>query len=192
MSTRGREPLSLEKGLAEPEDAVPVAWDASRPRLRERFTRRQLAMRAAWAVGGLLIVYAAVAFLAKGMWVEASVLWVGPIFWVIAWETALSTVEFWSVKKPHRARLVPARYVRTERRAQRFVQAYRLRTDDSEEVLWRRDSGDSLTWPRCRPGVSGWCRARRRQMPSPPQGSCSCCSSASSCSASASPLRSWE
>ncbi|GAA3767983.1 hypothetical protein [Streptomyces chiangmaiensis] len=143
MSTRGREPLSLEKGLAEPEDAVPVAWDASRPRLRERFTRRQLAMRAAWAVGGLLIVYAAVAFLAKGMWVEASVLWVGPIFWVIAWETALSTVEFWSVKKPHRARLVPARYVRTERRAQRFVQAYRLRTDDSEEVLWRRDSGDS-------------------------------------------------
>jgi hypothetical protein len=136
------EPLSLEKGPAEPKDAVPAAWDASRPRLRERFTRRQLAARAAWAAGGLLIAYAAVAFLAKGMWVEASVLWVAPICWVCAWGTALSTVEFWSVRKLHRARLVPAHYVRTERRAQGFAQVYRLRTDDSEEVLWRRDSGD--------------------------------------------------
>lgn len=143
MDAGQEEPLSLEKGPAEPKDAVPVAWDASRPRLRERFTRRQLAMRAAWAVGGLLIAYAAVAFVTKGMWAVASVLWVGPICWVFAWGIALSTVEFWSVKKLHRARLVPARYVRTERRAHGFVQVYRLRTDDSEEVLWRRDSGDS-------------------------------------------------
>lgn len=143
MDAGQEEPLSLEKGLAEPEDAVSVALDAPRPRLRERFNRRQLAMRAAWAAGGLLIAYAAVAFLAKGMWVEASVLWVGPIFWVFAWGTVLSTAEFWSVKKPHRARLVPASYVRTERRAQGFVQVYRMRTDDSEEVLWCRDSGDS-------------------------------------------------
>jgi hypothetical protein len=91
-----------------------MAGDAPRPRLRERFTLGQLALRAARAAGGLLIAYAAVSFLLRDMWLEFVLLWICPIVWVFAGGTVASTAEFWSEKSLHRARRVPARYVRTE------------------------------------------------------------------------------
>ncbi|MFG1811561.1 hypothetical protein [Streptomyces sp. NPDC049040] len=133
-----------EDGPGEAGAAHPAAGDAPRPRLRERFTRGQLALRAAWAAGGLLLAYAAVAFLVRGMWLEPALLWVCPIVWVVAGGIASSTAEFWSEKNVHRARRVPARYVRTEPDPEyhrRFVQVYQAQTGTSRQVLWRRDSG---------------------------------------------------
>lgn len=138
-----REPEDAPAGLRE---ASATAGDAPRPRLRERFTRGQLALRAAWAAGGLLIAYAAAVFLFRGIWLAAALLWICPIIWVFAAGIASSTVEFWLQKNLHRARRVPARYVRTEPDREytgRFVQVYRAETGTSGQVLWRRDSGKS-------------------------------------------------
>jgi hypothetical protein len=133
-----------EDGPTEPGDANPAPRDEPRPRLRERFTRGQLALRSAWAAGGLLIAYAAVAFLLRGMWVYFAVLWVCPIVWAFAGGIVSSTVEFWSEKNLHRARRVPARYIRTEPDPEyhrRFLQVYQAQTGTSRQPLWRRDSG---------------------------------------------------
>jgi hypothetical protein len=131
---------------AAPRDAAPAVEKPPRPRRQDRFTRRQLAVRAVLAAGGLILVQAAVAFCAQGMWRPAAGLPLCPLLWVFAWGMAVGTAEFWAENDLRRARRVSAHYAGTEpdpEEAGRQVEVYRLPADGGRELLWRRSSGNA-------------------------------------------------